>query len=170
MDKDGVISFLHRSYSAVDGLWFVKVEEQYGFEAALELDRRVWEVLPKIQARMLKKTLGLENGLQGLRHSLIERLNLDGFTFKSKEPAEDKSFCITVTKCPWHELMVKSGRAHLSGRIGDVICPADYSAWAHEFGDIGFGLGAKICQGEPECRMVFTRNAEAAGPAPGETV
>jgi hypothetical protein len=33
-DKD-VREYFHRSYTAVDGLWFVKVEEKYGFDKAL---------------------------------------------------------------------------------------------------------------------------------------
>ena len=46
--------YFRRSYTAVDGLWFMKVEEAYGFDNALDIDDEVWKVLPKIQARMLK--------------------------------------------------------------------------------------------------------------------
>ncbi len=31
-----VADFFRRSYTAVDGLWFMKAEEKHGFEAALE--------------------------------------------------------------------------------------------------------------------------------------
>ncbi len=41
--------YFHRSFTAVDGLWFMKVEEKHGFDAALEIDNEVWKVLPKIQ-------------------------------------------------------------------------------------------------------------------------
>ena len=30
------VAYLRRSYAAVDGLWFVKLEEELGFERALE--------------------------------------------------------------------------------------------------------------------------------------
>ena len=40
--------FLHRSYTAVDGLWFVKVEESSDFDHALELDRQAWAIMPKL--------------------------------------------------------------------------------------------------------------------------
>ena len=43
--------YYNRSYKAVDGLWFVKAEEQFDFDTALELDKEVWKVMPKIQAR-----------------------------------------------------------------------------------------------------------------------
>ncbi|NLE90228.1 MAG: hypothetical protein GX602_04765, partial [Dehalococcoidales bacterium] len=49
-----ISQYLQRSYEAVDGLWFMKVEEKLGFDTALEIDGEVWKVLPKIQARMLK--------------------------------------------------------------------------------------------------------------------
>ena len=47
-------TYLLRSCAAVNGLWFMKVEEKYGFDAALDLDAAVWAVMPKIQARQLK--------------------------------------------------------------------------------------------------------------------
>ncbi|MBN1369481.1 MAG: L-2-amino-thiazoline-4-carboxylic acid hydrolase [Dehalococcoidaceae bacterium] len=149
--------YLGRSYGVVDGLWFMKVEERYGFEAALELDRQVWEVLPKIQARMLKRMLNLDGGIEGLRESLEVRLGIDGFEFETGKPARD-AFQIIISRCPWHALMVKSGRAHLAGRVGDVVCRADYSAWTREFGEkLGFGLESQICNGAERCIMNFEK-------------
>ncbi len=49
-----IAEFFRRSYTAVDGLWFVKAEETCGFDAALDLDDEVWKIFPKVQARMLK--------------------------------------------------------------------------------------------------------------------
>ena len=46
--------YFRRSYTAVDGLWFMKVEERMGFEQALQIDEAVWRILPKIQARALR--------------------------------------------------------------------------------------------------------------------
>ncbi|MHB1377104.1 MAG: DUF6125 family protein, partial [Candidatus Humimicrobiaceae bacterium] len=46
-----VKEYLQNSYAKVDGLWFLKTEEQFGFEKALESDLEVWKVMPKIQAR-----------------------------------------------------------------------------------------------------------------------
>ena len=49
-----VKEYLQNSYAKVDGLWFLKIEEQFGFEKALDMDLEVWKVMPKIQARYLK--------------------------------------------------------------------------------------------------------------------
>jgi len=150
-----LVEYLERSYGAVDGLWFMKAEEKFGFETALELDRQVWEVLPKIQARMLKRMLKLNDGIEGLLESLEVRLGIDGFEFEAEKLAKD-AFQIKILHCPWHTLMVKSGRAHLSGRVGDVVCRADYSAWTRQFGEkLGFDLESQICKGAERCIMNF---------------
>jgi len=74
-DKVADFVFLHlRDLWAVDGLYFLGIEERFGTEAATEIDRKVWEVMGKIEARRLKKFLGLEGGdiptmMKALRHS-----------------------------------------------------------------------------------------------------
>ena len=74
-DKVADFVFLHlRDLWAVDGLYFLGIEERFGTEAATEIDRKVWEVMGKIEARRLKKFLGLEDGdiptmMKALRHS-----------------------------------------------------------------------------------------------------
>ena len=36
-----IAAYFHRSYTAADGLWFMKVEEKCGFDTALEIDDQV---------------------------------------------------------------------------------------------------------------------------------
>jgi len=156
LSEKQISQFLHRSYGAVDGLWFMKVEEKYGFDVALEIDREVWKVLPKIQARMLKDMLNLGNGLENLAKSLEGRFDIDGFGFEV-EKETNNVLKITVSYCPWHALMEKSGREKYSGQVGDVVCVADYAAWAREFGEeIVFRLSSQICKGAECCVMHFT--------------
>ena len=55
-DKIADFIFLHlRSLWAVDGLYYLGIEEAYGTKAATEIDRKVWEVMGNIEARRLKK-------------------------------------------------------------------------------------------------------------------
>ncbi len=88
LSSQQVADYFNRSYKAVDGLWFMKVEEKHGFDAALELDNEVWKVMPKIQARMIQSFLGLENGSEALLESLVTKLELEGFKFKAEKTAE----------------------------------------------------------------------------------
>ncbi len=148
-----IAEYFHRSYTAVDGLWFMKVEERLGFEAALQIDAEVWKVLPKIQARMLKAAACLDKGMDGLRQAISVRLEIEGFDFETE--TFDDELRIFVTKCPWHDMMVKSNRKGLSGRVGDLICDLENSVWASELGNFAFERNAKICQGDERCVLCF---------------
>lgn len=162
--------YFRRSYTAVDGLWFMKVEDKLGFEEALRLDEAVWKVLPKIQARTLKGMMHLPEGLVGLEQALSARLALEGFEFEMV-PQED-GLAVIVKRCPWHDMMIKSGRGALSERVSDIICLVENSVWASEFCEeksmpdeekvregegqkIGFEREERICRGEKRCVLRF---------------
>ena len=153
-----IAEYFRRSFTTADGLWFMKVEESLGFDKALDLDDEVWKILPKIQARMLKAMGNLGNGLDALRECVTTRLTLDGFAFEIEEDPAGNSLQVRVTDCPWHNLMVKSGREHLSGKVGSRICATEYQVLAAEFGPgISFDLGDQICHGAGKCRFTFRR-------------
>lgn len=151
--------YFHRCYTAVDGLWFLKVEEKYGLEAALDADDQVWNVLPKIQARMLKAMLKADQGMEALRECLATKLTLDQFDFETQP--QTNGFNMLVKRCPWHDQMVKSGREHLSGTVGHRICRTEYAVWAAEFGNIRFELQEQICEGCPQCVLRFSHEASS---------
>jgi hypothetical protein len=48
-----------RNMWSVDGLYFIGIEERFGVEGATEVDRYVWEVMGKIEARRLKDIMGI---------------------------------------------------------------------------------------------------------------
>ena len=148
------IEYMHQNFTKVDGLWFVKVEERFGFDAALETDEKVWQVLPKMQARFLKKKLSLEDGFASFVVCIKNKLRLDNFDFTARK---SKDFLkIVIARCPWHQIMIKSGRKDLSKKIGSAICPAEYAAFAKEFGtEIDFTIECRICMGEASCTMLF---------------
>jgi len=156
-----IAEYFHRSYTAVDGLWFMKVEEKCGFDAALDIDNEVWKVFPKMQARLLKSLGKTGEGIDALFECLTTKLTLEGFKFKA-EKKDSHSFKIAINVCPWHNLMVKSGREKLSGKVGTLICNTEYSAWASEFGqNIRFELGEQICQGSQSCILHFKSTRKA---------
>jgi hypothetical protein len=151
-----ISEYFKRSYTAVDGLWFMKAEERYGFDTALDIDDEVWKVMPKIQARKLKAMGNLTAGLDGLRECLTTKLTLDGFGFETEQSDDGRSLQITLGECPWHNIMIKSGREHLSEEVGTRICTTEYQVWAAEFGDdIKFELGDQICEGLKCCTLLF---------------
>ena len=151
-----VAEYFKRSYTAVDGLWFMKVEELYGFDTALDIDDEVWKVVPKIQARKLKSLGNLTSGLGALQDCITTKLTLDGFAYETEQSNDGSTLKITLRECPWHNIMIKSGREHLSGKVGTRICNTEYRVWAAEFGDdIQFELGDQICEGQECCTLLF---------------
>jgi len=164
--------YFRRSYTAVDGLWFMKVEEMRGFEEALEADRRVWSVLPKIQARTLKSMLKAGEGIEGLAECIAAKHSAEGFDFEAGidggEDVNGRILRLIISKCPWHELLAKSGREALSERVGSAICNVEYAAWAAEFGDedrkISFNLKSQICKGDEVCTFLFEESRGEQAP------
>jgi hypothetical protein len=67
--------FMHlRDMWAVDGLYYLGIEERYGTEVATEIDQFVWEVMGKIEARKIKKLFDLTDTdiptmMKGLQYS-----------------------------------------------------------------------------------------------------
>lgn len=154
LDSQQVVDYFHRCFKAVDGLWFMKVEEKYGFDCALDVDNEVWKVMPKIQARMLKSMLKLKTGPDALLKGLKAKLELDGFKFKTEKT--ENSFKITITNCPWHNLMIKSGREKLSSTVGTTICNTEYQIWASELAEtMNFELQSQLCKGSECCILEF---------------
>ena len=146
--------FFRRSYTAVDGIWFMKAEEKYGFDAALDIDDGVWKVFPKVQARMLKDMTRMASGLEALRECFTTKLAIEGFEFDVEK--HNDGFGVSISRCPWHDAMVKSGREALSGKIGARICGTEYSVWAAEFGQgIRFQRKSEICTGAERCVLEF---------------
>ena len=149
LNPQQIAEYFNRSYTTADGLWFIKVEQKYGFDAALEVDDEVWKVLPKIQARLIKKFLNLKAGPDALLEGLKAKLELEGFKFTAEKITN--GFQISVTDCPWHNLMIKSGREHLAEKVGKKICSTEYQVWVSELAaKMKFTLRSQKC-GKAEC-------------------
>ncbi len=153
-----IIEYFKKSYTSADGLWFMKTEEKFDFDTALQIDAKVWETMPKIQARMLKPLADSGNRLRDLLECLTTKLALEDFSFRVEEGADFTQFSIIISNCSWHNLMIKSQREHLSNKIGSLVCKNEYEVWAKEFGaDIVFKLDGQICAGNECCVLRFSR-------------
>ena len=92
-DKIDDFIFMHlRNMWAVDGLYYLGIEEESGTKAATEIDRKVWEVMGKIESRKIKEFFDIKkNDIP----SLMKALSYSGWALD----LEDK------------EIIVKSDRA-----------------------------------------------------------
>jgi len=108
-----IADYLYRGFVAVDGLWFMKVEEKFGFDMALEIDNEVWKTLAKIQARKIKELKQSGTGLDALIDCFTTRLKIERFAFNVVKESEG-GFKIVIDSCPWCDFLEKSNRQHLS--------------------------------------------------------
>ena len=86
--------------------------------------------MPKIQTRLVKFMLNLNKDAACLLKSL-EKARLEGFRFAVKKT--EAGFSIQISDCPWHKLMLKSGREGISEKVGTTICNVEYCVWTSEF-------------------------------------
>jgi hypothetical protein len=154
-----LVEYLRRSYHAVDGLWFLKVEERHDFDLALELDQQVWAVLAKIQARKARELTGCTgNTPSDLARCFGLKLTADGHEFECETGPDGVRF--VVRRCPWLQLLRKSGRQELSERVSQTICPTEGRVWCSEFGDrYEFAMPKMACADADQCEMEFARRA-----------
>lgn len=71
-----------KNWLAHDGLWFRAVEDRFGLETALELDKNAWERFAVIEAKRILKHLGMESGggipalVTALQYRLYAHINV----------------------------------------------------------------------------------------------
>jgi len=74
LPKEKITEYLFmqlRNLWAVDGLYFLGIEERLGTEVATDIDANVWEVMGKIEARKLKEFLGITTtNVPSMMHAL----------------------------------------------------------------------------------------------------
>lgn len=98
-----------RNMWAVDGLYYLGIEEKWGTEAATEVDRKVWEVLGKIEARKLKEFFDIKgNDI----HSMMKALQYSGWALDLEDKevvVEENRGIIRNVKCRVQNTRIKKG-------------------------------------------------------------
>lgn len=148
--------YLKRSYFAIDGLWFMMVENERTFDEALKLDEKVWSVLPKIQARKVKELLELQGtGLMDFLAAIEVKLEAEEYDYQVSE-ASANHIQIAIRVCPWYEILKKANREYLEPRIAASICSLEFRVWLKEFGEsLTFSLTPRCSTEKPLCILDF---------------
>jgi len=102
--------FLHlRDLWAVDGLYYLGIEEALDTETATEIDRKVWEVMGKIEARKLKEFFGIEgNDIP----SMIKALRYSGWALDLEDKeiiVEEEQAIVRNVRCRVQNTRIKKG-------------------------------------------------------------
>lgn len=147
-----------KNWLAHDGLWFRAVEERYGLEAAMDLDRKAWERFTVIEAQRIMRRLGMKPGggipalVQALKFRLYAHLNV-------QEALE-----VTETRCVFHMKTCRVQEARRRQGLPDFPCKSvgvvEYSGFARTI-DPRLETKCLLCPPDPHppdvmCAWEFT--------------
>ena len=102
-----------KAFTALDGLWFIGVEKELGFEAALRIDIEVWKGFGLSLIRRMKK---MGKPLRPSHEEVLKMLKTLFFLGHLPVGVEEEaqgSYLFRVTTCPWWENMKRAGREGL---------------------------------------------------------
>jgi len=109
-DKLADFIFMHlRDMWAVDGLYYLGIEEESGTEAATEVDRKVWAVMGKIEARKIRALFDITGDNI---YSMIKGLRLSGWTLDLEDKeiiVEDDHAIVRNVACRVQNTRIKKG-------------------------------------------------------------
>ena len=94
---------------AVDGLYYLGIEEKWGTKAATEIDRKVWDVMGKIEARKLKEFFDIKgNDIP----SMMKALQYSGWALDLEDKeivVEENRGIIRNVKCRVQNTRISKG-------------------------------------------------------------
>jgi len=108
--------FMHlRDMWAVDGFYYLFIEEKYGTKVATEIDRKVWEVMGKIEARKIKQLFQIEkNDIS----SLMKALSYSGWSMD----LEDKEIIVEKDRAILRNVRCRVQNTRLKNGLDEFGC------------------------------------------------
>lgn len=117
-----------RTFYTIDGLWFLAVEDKYGFETAFEMNQVVWRQASPIIGRRLLKNLDTE-GKPPIQ-MLLELIYADPLMYVHKpEVVEqtDTKAVFRLTECPVQAARIRDGKGVYDGVPGCSLLFESYA-------------------------------------------
>jgi len=115
-DKLADFVFMHlRDMWAVDGLYYLGIEETFGTEVATEIDRKVWEIMGKIEARKIKNLFEIKNDDVA---TMINALRFSGWALD----LEDKEINVEKDKAVLRNVKCRVQNTRLKKGLTEFAC------------------------------------------------
>ena len=131
LTKDELLELLadaSKNWLAHDGLWFRIVEDKFGIDAAMELDRKAWEKFTVIEARRIMERLVIEPG--GGIPALVQALNFRLYAYINIQEIKE----ISDTHCVFRMNTCRVQEARKRQGLPDFPCKSvgivEYSGFA----------------------------------------
>jgi len=161
-DKIADFVFMHlRNMWAVDGLYYLFIEEKLGTGEATEIDRKVWEVMGKIEARKIKELLNIKGKDIS---SFMKALSYSGWSMD----LEDKEIEIQENKAILRNIKCRVQNTRRSKGLSEFGCKpvrlGFLKSFAKEFNP-KIKVECKICPPDKHkddlwCEWIFTIKEE----------
>jgi len=157
-----VIKMFSKNWLTVDGLWFTLVEDKFGLEAALDLDLKMWKRNALIEARRIKKDMGIEGGgVEGVLRALRFMTYDPSMPFEYSIQGPNEAH-IWFSACRPQEGRMRGGRNEFSCKDMGLAC---YRTLAENI-DPSIKVECVFCPPDshpPEvwCKWRLTRNKKA---------
>ena len=141
-----------KNWLAHDGLWFRAVEEKFGMDAAIELDKKAWEQFTVIEAKRIMKRFGITPGggipalIQALQFRLYAHINVQEVI----EVKENR--CVfRMNKCRVQEARKRQGLPDFPCKPVGII---EYSGFARTI-DPRIKTKCLVCPPDPHPPEIF---------------
>ncbi len=119
LDREGLWELLKdagKNWLAHDGLWFQAVEDSYGMDVAIELDRQAWKKFTQIEAQRIMKRLAMTPG--GGIPALVQALKFRLYAFINVQEITE----ITEKRCVFRMLNCRVQEARKRKNLPDFPC------------------------------------------------
>ncbi len=108
------VEFMLYQFRRTDGFWFLGVEKDFGYDAAIRLNEGVWHRMGRIVARDIGERFGIqEKGLKGL--AKFFRYFPWAMIAEYEIEVKDDEIIVSVPHCPSQEARLRKG-------AGEYIC------------------------------------------------
>ncbi len=150
-----------QAFLAVDGVWFLEVEQRLGFDQALAVDIAVWERFGPVMVRRIRKMLGLDGADAATVEAILHAFwQIEGSQVR-RVSASDEKLVYEVERCAWWEHLKRAGR--------ETVVPCDRVTMATYIPLLTaidpaweFAMSHALPRGDPCCRWVIRRQSEAS--------
>ncbi|MDP2743886.1 MAG: DUF6125 family protein [Dehalococcoidia bacterium] len=113
-----VIKVLGRNWITLDGLWFTGVEDEFGMEAAVKLDERMWSKQAGIEARRMREALGIsEKGPPGVARAYSMLTPCWADAFLPEFSGTPDRLRVRINHCNAQEAREKLGRPRFPCKV-----------------------------------------------------
>jgi hypothetical protein len=123
------IDILSKNLLTLDGYWFLGVEDRYGQEVAIKIDKEAWERYAVSEARRVKSCLNITEGTLDDMEKAVQLVSIAPVS-AYEVVRRQKSVVLTVRNCRPQTARIRSGRgefpckpvglAHLSAFASEI--------------------------------------------------